>query len=50
MSFPYAYNLSKRELYGKVVRDVMEGKAGNIHPDVYQAYSENLRKAVGGVL
>ncbi len=27
----------------------MEGKAGNIHPDVYQAYSDNLRKAVGGV-
>lgn len=49
MSFPYAYNLSKRELYGKVIRDVMEGKAGNIHPDVYQAYSDNLRKAVGGV-
>lgn len=27
----------------------MEGKAGNIHPDVYKAYSDNLRKAVGGV-
>ena len=27
----------------------MEGKAGTIHSDVYQAYSENLRKAVGGV-
>lgn len=49
VSFPYVYNLSKRELYEKVIRDVMEGKAGNIHPDVYQAYSDNLRKAVGGV-
>ena len=49
LSFPYAYNLSKRELYEKVIQDVMEGKAGNIHPDVYQAYSDNLRKAVGGV-
>ncbi len=27
----------------------MEGNAGNIHPDVYKAYSDNLRKAVGGV-
>ena len=49
LSFPYAYNLSKRELYEKVIHDVMEGKAGNIHPEVYQAYSDNLRKAVGGV-
>lgn len=49
VSFPYVYNLSKRELYEKVIRDVMEGKAGNIHSDVYQAYSDNLRKAVGGV-
>lgn len=49
LSFPYAYNLSKRELYEKVIQDVMEGKAGNIHPEVYQAYSDNLRKAVGGV-
>lgn len=28
---------------------MMEGNAGNIHPDVYKAYSDNLRKAVGGV-
>ena len=27
----------------------MEGNAGTIHPDVYKAYSDNLRKAVGGV-
>jgi hypothetical protein len=27
----------------------MEGNAGNIHPDIYQAYSDNLRKAVAGV-
>lgn len=49
LSFPYAYNLSKRELYEKVIRDVMDGKAGDIHPEIYQAYSDNLRKAVGGV-
>lgn len=28
---------------------MMEGKSGDIHRDVYQAYSGNLRKAVGGV-
>lgn len=28
---------------------MMEGKSGDIHRDVYQAYSDNLRKAVGGV-
>lgn len=28
---------------------MMEGNAGTIHPDVYKAYSDNLRKAVGGV-
>lgn len=49
LSFPTLYNLSKRELYEKVIRDVMEGNAGTIHPDVYKAYSDNLRKAVGGV-
>lgn len=27
----------------------MEGNAENIHPDVYKAYSDNLRKAVAGV-
>ena len=32
-----------------MIRDVMESKAGTIHPDVYQAYSDNLRKAVSGV-
>ncbi|MBR6904999.1 MAG: hypothetical protein IKN32_09130, partial [Bacteroidales bacterium] len=32
-----------------MIRDVMEGNAGDIHQDVYQAYSDNLRKAVGGV-
>ncbi len=44
------YNLSKREMYDKVIQDVIDGKTGEIHPDVYRAYSENLRKAVGGVL
>ena len=37
-------------MYDKVIQDVIDGKTGEIHPDVYQAYSENLRKAVGGVL
>ncbi len=37
-------------MYDKVIQDIIDGKTGEIHPDVYQAYSENLRKAVGGVL
>ena len=48
-TFPILYNLSKRELYEKIIQDVLDGKTGDIHPDAYHAYSENLRKAVGGV-
>lgn len=37
-------------MYEKVIQDVMDGNVKEIHTDVYQAYSDNLRKAVGGVL
>ena len=36
------------ELYEQVISDVRDGKAGTIHPELYRAYSENLRKAVSG--
>ena len=47
--FPVMYNLSKKELYKKIISDVKAGQAGNIHPEAYKAYTENFRKAVGGV-
>lgn len=49
-TFPFVYNLSKRELYDKVIEEVLTGEIKDIQPDVYRAYSENLRKAVAGVL
>ena len=39
-----------RQLYTQVIADVRDGKAGTIHPELYRAYSENLRGAVSGVL
>ncbi len=48
-SFPILYNLSKKELYKKILSDVKAGQAGNIHPDAYKAYAENFRNAVSGV-
>lgn len=47
-ALPKAYALSMRELYEQVISDVRDGKAGTIHPELYRAYSENLRKAVSG--
>ena len=47
-SLPRVYALSMRELYEQVISDVRDGKAGTIHPELYRAYSENLRKAVSG--
>jgi len=49
-TFPFVYNLSKRELYDKVIEEVLTGEIKDIQPDVYRAYSDNLRKAVAGVL
>lgn len=48
-ALPRAYALSMRQLYTQVIADVRDGKAGTIHPELYRAYSENLRWAVSGV-
>ncbi len=45
---PRVYALSIRQLYEQVIADVRDGKAGAIHPELYRAYSENLRGAVSG--
>lgn len=47
-TLPRVYALSMRQLYEQVIADVQSGKAGTIHPELYRAYSENLRKAVSG--
>ena len=47
-ALPRVYALSMRELYAQVIADVRDGKAGTIHPELYRAYSESLRKAVSG--
>ena len=47
-TLPRAYALSMRQLYEQVIADVQSGKAGTIHPELYRAYSKNLRKAVSG--
>ena len=47
-TLPRAYALSMSELYEQVISDVRDGKAGTIHPELYRAYSENLRNAVSG--
>lgn len=49
-TFPAVYNLSKRELYQKVLDDLKNGVVPDINPDLYEAYSQNLRKAVSGVV
>lgn len=49
-AFPVLYNLSKKETYEKVLSDIRNGKAGDIQYDLYAAYSDNLRKAVRGVM
>ena len=38
-----------KQLYAHVIADVRDGKAGTIHPELYRAYSENLKKGVSGV-
>lgn len=45
-ALPRVYALSMRELYEQVIADVRDGEAGTIHPELYRAYSESLRKAV----
>ncbi len=48
-TFPTAYNLSKKELYEKVLEDLKNGVAADINGDLFEAYENNLRKAVDGV-
>ena len=47
-ALPRVYALSMKQLYEQVIADVRDGKAGTIHPELYRAYSDNLRKAVAG--
>lgn len=49
-ALPRVYALSMKQLYAQVIADVRDGKAGTIHPELYRAYCENLRKGVSGVL
>ena len=49
-ALPRVYALSMKQLYTQVIADVRDGKAGTIHPELYRAYCENLRKGVSGVL
>jgi len=49
-TFNAPYNLTKKELYEKVLSDIKAGNTGTINADLYRAYSENLKRAVSGVL
>lgn len=49
-AFTTAYDLTKRGLYAKVLEDFKSGVVPDINPDLYEAYSGNLRKAVADVL
>lgn len=49
-AFTTAYDLTKRELYTKVLEDFKNGEVADIDRDLYEAYSKNLRKAVADVL
>ncbi len=49
-TFTTAYDLTKRGLYAKVLEDFKSGVVPDINPDLYEAYSGNLRKAVADVL
>lgn len=48
-AFPLHYGLAKKERYEKIINDLKNGHNG-IHPDLFKAYAENLRKAVSGTL
>lgn len=49
-AFTTAYDLTRRELYAKVLEDFKNGEVSDIDRDLYEAYSKNLRKAVADVL
>lgn len=48
--FNAPYNLTKKELYEKVLSEVKDNKTELINSTLYKAYMENLKKAVEGVL
>ena len=50
LTFPRVYALSQRELYEKVIGDIRDGKTDAVNRDLFQSYSENLRRGVSGVL
>jgi len=49
-AFTTAYDLTRREMYEKVLGDFRNGEIPDINRDLYEAYSKNLRKAVNDVL
>lgn len=50
LTFPRIYALSQRELYEKVIGDIRDGNTDAVNRDLFQSYSENLRRGVSGVL
>ncbi|MDR0206673.1 MAG: hypothetical protein LBI45_05395 [Bacteroidales bacterium] len=49
-TFTAPYNLTKKELYEKVLSDIKAGNSSTINTDLYRAYCESLKRAVSGVL
>ncbi|GHV66961.1 hypothetical protein FACS1894199_11460 [Bacteroidia bacterium] len=47
-TFPVLYNLTRKEFYDRVLEALKNGYTG-IHPDIYNTYADNLRKAVTSV-
>lgn len=50
ITFPRVYGLSQRELYEKVIADIRDGNTDAVNRDLFQSYSENLRRGISGVL
>ena len=50
ITFPRVYALSQRELYEKVIADIRDGNTDAVNRDLFQSYSENLRRGISGVL
>lgn len=48
-TFPIIYNYVSRNSEKQIIADLKNNRRA-INPDLYKSYSENLRKAVGGVL
>ena len=50
INFPRVYALSQREFYEKVIADIRDGNTDAVNRDLFQSYSENLRRGISGVL